>query len=77
MAGGIDPVQFGRLLGAVETLTKNVESLSKEVKELDEKLSNVRMVFFGSKWFAVGVILVSGIGGAGATRLVEHLFTKV
>lgn len=73
MSESIDPIQFGRLLEAVDNLTGHVGNLTKEVKALDDKIANTRMVFFGSKWFAIGVLLSAGATGAGVSKLAEHL----
>jgi hypothetical protein len=63
----IDPIQFGRLLNAVDTLEKNVQKLSGEVEELNHKLSS-------GKGLMVGVLITAGGLGAGATKIIEHLF---
>ena len=63
----IDPVEFGRLLNAVETLTGEVESLRQDVKQMKEQMT-------GAKGVAIGLMLAAGGVGAGATHLVERLF---
>ena len=63
----IDPVEFGRLLNAVETFTGEVESLRQDVKQMKEQMT-------GAKGVAIGLMLAAGGVGAGATHLVERLF---
>lgn len=63
----IDPVEFGRLLNAVETLTVELESLRDDVKQMKEQMT-------GAKGVAIGLMLAAGGVGAGATHLVERLF---
>lgn len=63
----IDPVEFGRLLNAVEILTGEVESLRQDVKQMKEQMT-------GAKGVAIGLMLAAGGVGAGATHLVERLF---
>jgi len=63
----ISPVEFGRLLNAVETLTAEVESLRKDVSTMKEQMTGARGV-------AVGLMLAAGGVGAGATHLMEKFF---
>ena len=63
----IDPVEFGRLLNAVEILTGEVESLRQDVKQMKEQMT-------GAKGVAIGLMLAAGGVGAWATHLVERLF---
>jgi hypothetical protein len=63
----IDPVEFGKLINAVETLTSEVESLRTEVKTMKEQMTGARGV-------AVGLMLAAGGLGAGATHVLEKLF---
>ena len=63
----ISPVEFGKLINAVETLTAEVESLREEVSTMKERMT-------GAKSFAIGLMLATGGVGAGATHLVERLF---
>jgi hypothetical protein len=64
----IDPVQFGKLIGSVEALTKAVNDLTSDVIILKEKLNTGRGV-------AIGLLIASaGIGGtvgAFAHKLLE------
>ena len=62
----ISPVQFGRLLNAVETLTAEVESLREEVSTMKEQMTGARGV-------AVGLMLAAGGVGAGASHMIERL----
>lgn len=63
----INPVEFGKLINAVETLTSEVESLRTEVKTMKEQMTGARGV-------AVGLMLAAGGVGAGATHFIERLF---
>ena len=62
----INPVEFGKLINAVETLTSEVESLRTEVKTMKEQMTGARGV-------AVGLMLAAGGVGAGATHFIERL----
>jgi len=63
----ISPVEFGKLINAVETLTFEVESLRSEVKTMKEQMTGARGV-------AVGLMLAAGGVGAGASHLFERMF---
>jgi hypothetical protein len=62
----IDPVQFGRLLNAVETLTT-------QVAELDQKVETLNGQITGGKGVVMGLLITAGGIGAGATKLLEKL----
>jgi hypothetical protein len=62
----IDPVQFGRLLNAVETLTT-------QVAELDQKVETLNGQITGGKGVIMGLLITAGGLGAGATKLLEKL----
>ena len=62
----ISPVEFGKLINAVETLTSEVESLRSEVKTMKEQMTGARGV-------AVGLMLAAGGVGAGASHMIERL----
>lgn len=62
----ISPVEFGKLLNAVEHMTKEVESLRDEVSTMKEQMTGARGV-------AVGLMLAAGGVGAGATHLIDKL----
>lgn len=62
----ISPVEFGKLINAVETLTSEVESLRSEVKTMKEQMTGARGV-------AVGLMLAAGGVGAGASHMIEKL----
>ena len=64
----IDPIQFGKLLNAVETLEENVESLTKQVQALNHQITSGRGV-------ALGLMITAGGLGAGFSKLME-LFSK-
>lgn len=62
----IDPVQFGKLLNAVETLESNVESLTAQVQQLNTQIT-------GGKGIAMGLMITAGGLGAGLTKLLEAI----
>ena len=62
----IDPVQFGKLINAVETLEENVKELSGPVQSLNNQIT-------GGKGVIMGLLLTAGGLGAGATKLIEYL----
>jgi hypothetical protein len=62
----IDPIQFGKLLNAVETLESNVESLTAQVQQLNTQIT-------GGKGIAMGLMITAGGLGAGLTKLLEAL----
>jgi hypothetical protein len=62
----IDPVQFGKLLNAVETLESNVESLTVQVQQLNNQIT-------GGKGVAMGLMITAGGLGAGITKLLEAI----
>lgn len=62
----IDPVQFGKLLNAVETLESNVESLTAQVQQLNNQIT-------GGKGVAMGLMITAGGLGAGLTKLLEAI----
>lgn len=63
----IDPIEFGKLINAVENLAKEVSSLKDEVDELKGKIH-------GARGMALGFLLAAGGVGAGAGHLFEKLF---
>jgi len=62
----IDPIQFGKLLNAVETLESNVESLTVQVQQLNNQIT-------GGKGVAMGLMITAGGLGAGITKLLEAI----
>lgn len=62
----IDPVEFGRLANAVETLTK-------QVAELDNKVDTLNGQITGGKGVVMGLLITAGGLGAGATKLIEKI----
>lgn len=62
----IDPVQFGKLVNAVETLTKTVGTLESKVAELTDLASKGR----GAWWAAMGL---AGLIGAAVHSLKDFL----
>jgi hypothetical protein len=62
----IDPVQFGKLLNAVETLETNVATLTNQVQQLNSQIT-------GGKGIAMGLMITAGGLGAGITKLLEAI----
>ena len=63
----IDPQEFGRLVGAVETLVKRVEHMAQEIDAIRNAMST-------GKGIVAGLVLAAGGIGAGATHLIEKVF---
>ena len=63
----IDPQEFGRLVGAVETLVGQVSHMSREIDEIRNTMNR-------SKGLVAGLLIATGGIGAGATHLIEKLF---
>jgi hypothetical protein len=63
----INPVEFGKLINAVETLTGQMSDLTREVDDLRQTLT-------GGKGVAVGLMVAAGGLGAGLTKFVDHIF---
>lgn len=63
----IDPVEFGKLVQSVETLTKTVADLNADVIKLN-------LAMTGGKMFGIGLLLAAGGIGAGVTKVIERLF---
>jgi hypothetical protein len=62
----INPIEFGKLMNAVETLTR-------QVAELDTKLEALNAQVTGGKGIVMGMLFAAGGLGAGATKLLEKL----
>ena len=65
----IDPIEYGRLLESVETLTVSVNKLSGEVQVITERLNTGKGVIFG-------LMIAAGGLGAGVSETIKHLFSK-
>lgn len=63
----IDPIQFGKMINAIETLEEKVQSLSTEVSTMNAKISS-------GKGLMLGVLVTAGGLGAGATKVLEYVF---
>lgn len=63
----INPIQFGKLIQSVATLTIEVQTLRHEMTELSNQMS-------GGKGVVAGMLLAAGGVGAGAAHLVDKLF---
>lgn len=63
MAGDIDPVQIGELIGTLKALQADVETLSLKVENLDAKMNM-------GKGFFAAILLAAGGAGAAAHELV-------
>jgi hypothetical protein len=62
----IDPIQFGKLINAVETLEANVETLTDQVQKLNHQIA-------GGRGMAMGLMITAGGLGAGLTKLIEAI----
>lgn len=62
----IDPVQFGKLINAVETLEGNVATLSTQVQTLNNQITS-------GKGVAFGLIIAAGGLGAGLSKILDYL----
>jgi hypothetical protein len=62
----IDPIQFGKLINAVETLEENVATLSAQVQALNNQITS-------GKGVALGLMVTAGGLGAGLTKLLEAI----
>lgn len=62
----IDPVQFGKLINAVETLEENVATLSAQVQALNSQITS-------GKGVALGLMITAGGLGAGITKIFEAI----
>lgn len=72
MSDGIDPVQFGRLLSSVETLTGQLSETSKQLKEnvkamsaLDDRIGELESRYRIGKGVLAGIILGAGFAMKG------------
>lgn len=63
----IDPIEFGKLIQSVETLTTSVATLTTEVDALKATLT-------GGKGIALGLMIAAGGLGAGVSKMVDHFF---
>lgn len=63
----IDPQEFGRLVGAVESLTAQVSHMSLELDKISNDLSR-------GKGIMAGLLIAAGSIGAGTTHLIEKIF---
>ena len=63
----IDPQEFGRLVGAVETLVGQVAHMAREIDE-------IRNVMNRGKGVVIGMLIAAGGLGAGATHILDKLF---
>lgn len=62
----IDPIEFGKLLNAVETMTKQMHVLTVEVDDLRQTMS-------GGRGIVVGMMIAAGGLGAGVTKFLDHI----
>jgi hypothetical protein len=62
----INPIEFGKLMNAVETLTR-------QVAELDTKLEALNAQVTGGKGIVMGLLCADGGLWAGSTKLLEKL----
>lgn len=66
MGNDIDPVEFGKLLQSVSTLTEKVDALSEKVGVLESMLT-------GGKGMVAGLMIAAGGIGASAKHLLESI----
>jgi len=64
MGNEIDPVQFGKLINAVETLEENVKELSGQVQSLNAQIT-------GGKGVIMGLLIAAGGAGAAIMKFIE------
>lgn len=67
--GGVNLVEFGRLVQSVETLTEEVQKLKVEVQEMRESVA-------GGKGLVAGMLLAAGGLGAIASEVLQRTFLK-
>jgi hypothetical protein len=67
MGDEIDPVEFGKLLQSVSSLTEKVDTLTAKVSALESTLT-------GGKGLIAGLMVAAGGIGASAKQVMEHLF---
>ncbi len=67
MAGYIDPVQIGELIGTLKALQTDVEALTIKVEQLDAKMNM-------GKGFFTAILLAAGGAGAAAHELLGRFF---
>ena len=63
----VDPVKIGKLIQAVETLSKDVERLSKRLDSLESQLDKGKGLF-------IGILLVASGAGAAISTLMNKWF---
>lgn len=63
----IDPVQFGKLINAVDNLERCVETLSDQVDTLNQQMTSGKGIIMGLSIASAGI-------GAGVTKALEHIF---
>lgn len=63
----IDPVEFGKLVQAVETMSIQMDSLTTQVDQLKQTIS-------GGRGLILGIVIAAGGMGAAASKLVESMF---
>lgn len=66
MPESIDPVEFGKLVQSVETLTKVVDTLSADVNKINHAMTSGKML-------GIGMLLAAGGMGAGVTKIINWL----
>ncbi len=66
MSGEIDPIEFGKLVQAVETLTV-------ATREIKTDLDDLKATFTGGKGLVAGLMVAAGGIGAGAKHLIENI----
>ena len=67
MGNEIDPVEFGKLVQAVETLTTGQAEIKRDLDDL-------KATFTGGKGLVAGLMVAAGGIGASAKHLLESVF---
>jgi len=81
----VDPVQFGRLINAVEGLTNRVDKLTDHVTHMDQGLSELRGIFKTIRTIAATTLVLMVVFGVytamdwldGAAEIARYIFRRV
>lgn len=73
MAGSIDPVEFGKLITCVETLSREVHQLSARLDALDTKVDELSALRHKGVGIIFGLMMSGGALGATVAELWSRL----